>query len=246
MNMLLDQPPPSEGDSAMDLDQLISQGGTADKKIGVLIGHNLGSNTLLVKVPMHEFYEMSEVANERGLQNRADLEGEEVAQRSLDPKHAQKLAVYILKGLANALNNKHRREGRAVPPALERIQRVLGRQPYLALQPITTNIRTCAFGGKGLRIEAGGDGLVNVFISAKDVLWVVDGQHRRYAMQMLFDYLRALTSTYRYPKRPPLYSVDGDGKIDSEELRVWMELFGIARTTCTVMVEVHLGLTADQ
>lgn len=229
----------------MDLNELIKKGGTADKKIGVLVGHNLGSNTLLVKVPMHEFFEMSEVANERGLANRGAGD-EAIAQRNLDAKHAQKLAVYLLKGLAHATANRYLIEGREVPPALKQIQQRLGMQPYLAMQPITANIRTCGLGGGGLRIEQGENGLVYVFLGTRDVLWVVDGQHRRFAMQMLFDYLRAVTTTYRYPKRPPLYPSSEDGVIPSDELRVWMEIFEVARATCTVMVEVHLGLTPDQ
>lgn len=230
----------------MDLNELIKKGGTADKRIGVLVGHNLGSNTLLVKVPMHEFFEMSEVANERGLANRGDFGDQEVAQRNLDAKHAQKLAIYLLKGLAHATSNRYAFEGHDIPPELEQIQRTLGKQPYLAMQPITANIRTCEFGGRGLRLEQGENGLVYVFLGSKDVLWVVDGQHRRFAMQMLFDYLRALTTSYRYPKRPPLFPPTGEGLIASDELRIWMEIFEIARATCTVMVEVHLGLTSDQ
>jgi len=230
----------------MDLNELIAKGGTAEKKVGVLVGHNLGSNTLLVKVPMHEFFEMSEVANERGLANRPDLDGEEVAQRSLDPKHAQKLAVYILKGLAHATANRYIRQGQPVPDALMNIQRTLGKQPYLAMQPLTANIRTCEFGGSGIRLEPGEGGLVYVYLATKDILWIVDGQHRRYAMQMLFEYLRALTTTYKYPKRPMLFPVSGDGLIDSAELKVWMEIFEVGRSLCTVMIEVHLGLTADQ
>jgi len=228
-----------------DLNDLIAQGGTADKKIGVLVGHNLGSNTLLLKVPMHEFFEISEVANERSLSNRADLEGEGVAQRNLDSKHAQKLAVYLIKGLANALANRYVRQGKEIPGSLDRIQRELGRQPYLAMQPITANIRTCQPGGGGLRMSRGEDGLVYVYLSTKDVLWVVDGQHRRFAMQMVFDFLRALTISHRYPKRPALYTSGGES-VDGDELRVWMEIFEVARTLCTVMIEVHLGLDVDQ
>ncbi|HEV2692007.1 MAG TPA: DNA sulfur modification protein DndB, partial [Verrucomicrobiae bacterium] len=232
-------------DDPMDLDQLISQGGTAEKKLGVLVGHNLGSNTLLLKVPMHEFYELSEVANERGLTSRPEFEDNIIAQRNLDPKHAQKLAIYILKGLAHALATKYEREGRGPVAALEKIQKNLGKQPYLAMQPITANIRECEFGGKGLRTQVGEGGLVYVYLATKHVLWVVDGQHRRFAMQMLFDFLRSLTTTYKYPKRPNLYSGEDD-RIETEELRVWMDIFDTARTNCTVMIEVHLGLTPDQ
>jgi hypothetical protein len=229
-----------------DLSDLIAQGGTADKKIGVLVGQNLGNNTLLVKTPMHEFFELSEVANERGLATRVDVQEEGVAQRNLDSKHAQKLAIYLLKGLANALANRYRQEGKEIPAALEHIQAVLGKQPYLAIQPLTANVRSCEFGGKGLRVERGEDGLVYVFMSTKDVLWVVDGQHRRFAMQMLFDYLRAITTTHKYPKRPPLFPTAHDDAVSQDELRVWMGLFEVARTVCTVMVEVHLGLDVDQ
>jgi hypothetical protein len=232
--------------ASSDLNELIALGGLADKKIGVLVGQNLGSNTLLVKVPMHEFFEISEVANERGLAARADVQEEGVAQRNLDNKHAQKLAIYLLKGLANALANRYRSGGKAVPAELEQIQQALGKQPYLAIQPITANIRSCQFGGKGLRVEQAEGGLVYVYMSTKDVLWVVDGQHRRYAMQMLFDYLRAITTTHKYPKRPPLYPAVHDGTISADELRVWMGLFEVARTICTVMVEVHLGLGVEQ
>lgn len=244
MNMVTDLGSPMP-DSHTDLNDLISTGGTADKKLGVLVGHNLGSNTLLLKVPMHEFFEMSEVANERGLANRGDLDEEETAQRPLDPKHAQKLAVYLLKGLAHTLANLYARRGSTAPDKLVEIQAALGRQPYLAMQPITANIRTCKFGGAGLRFEPTDNGLVNVYVGTKDVLWVVDGQHRRFAMQMLFDYLRQLTATYRYPKRVALYPAD-DGAIPAAELKIWMEMFEVARTLCTVMVEVHLGLTPDQ
>src|SRR6267378_6275726 len=111
----------SEGPMAAtaDLSEVIALGGTADKKIGVLVGQNLGNNTLLVKTPMHEFFELSEVANERGLATRADVQEEGVAQRNLDTKHAQKLGIYLLKGLANALATRYQAEGKDVPPALE-------------------------------------------------------------------------------------------------------------------------------
>jgi hypothetical protein len=250
MNMLTENrgthiPNHSTG-AVMDLNELIDKGGTADKKLGVLIGHNLGSNTLLVRTPMTDFYELSEVANERALALRKDVGDKSIAQRNLDPKHAQKLAVYLLKGLAHALANRYLRDGNQLPEALVSIQRKLGPQPYLAMQPITANIRTCDFGGGGLKVEAGADGLVYVWLATKDVLWVVDGQHRRYAMQMLFDYLRTLTTTFRYPKRPPLYPSDSGEDVPQEELRIWLEMFEVGRSLCTVMVEVHLGLKAEQ
>ncbi|OYX29194.1 MAG: hypothetical protein B7Z03_09745, partial [Hydrogenophilales bacterium 32-62-9] len=78
------------------LDDLVEEGGTADKPVKVFIGHNLGFRTFMTYIPMHEFFEMSEVAND------PVRDGEAISQRKLDPGHAQKLAVYILKGLVTA------------------------------------------------------------------------------------------------------------------------------------------------
>src|SRR6185437_7983062 len=75
------------------LDDILDAGDTSEKPMKVFIGHNLGNRTFLMQMPMHEFYSMSEVANDPG------RDGDTLAQRKLDPTHAQKLAVYILKGL---------------------------------------------------------------------------------------------------------------------------------------------------
>lgn len=241
---MLDTPQPVK--ETTDLNQLIATGAVADRKLSVLVGHNLGNNTLLVRVPLHEFFEISEVANSRNLADREGFDSDDVAQRNLDIKHASKLAIYILKGTINALANRYGRSGHPTPLALENLQHKLGRQPYMALQPITANIRTCGMGGTGLRFEDAGGGLVNVYVSTRDVLWVVDGQHRRVAIQMLFDYLKALVNTKRYPKRPAIYPHNDGGKVPEDEYRIWTEIHEMARSVCTIMVEVHLGLKPDQ
>lgn len=232
--------------TALSLDSLIATGGAADRKISVLVGHNLGSNTLLMRLPLHEFYEISEVANAQNIAKREGATTEEVAQRNLDPKHATKLAIYILKGVVNALVTRYLRNGHPSPAILDQIQRKLGRQPYLAMQPVTANIRSCATGGGGLRFEEEGGGLVSVHLSSRDVLWIVDGQHRRMAVQMLFDFFKTLFNTRRYPGRPLIYPVTDGSKVTDDEYRIWNELYDVARSTCTIMVEAHLGLKPDQ
>ena len=57
----------------------------------------------MMQMPMHEFFGMSEVANDPG------RDGDTIAQRKLDPAHAQKLAAYMMKGLVSAAIERRQR-----------------------------------------------------------------------------------------------------------------------------------------
>jgi hypothetical protein len=219
---------------------------SSSRPFNVLKGFNLGNNTLLLSVPMRLFYEISAVANEQGLLEHS--EGGPVTQRKLDPKHAEKLATYILKGLINSVIEKRKAQGTDLSEALLRIQRKLGRQPYLALQPVVANLRpiSCRPNGEGLTWKELQPGVITVWLGDRDILWVIDGQHRRFALEKVFEYLKDVKMTHEYPKRNKLYAVESGYKMPADELAVWMEAYEVASTTCSVMVEVHLGLDAFQ
>jgi len=226
------------------LDDLMEDGGTADKPMKVFIGHNLGFRTFVMYVPMHEFFEMSEVAND------PVRDGEAISQRKLDPAHAQKLALYILKGLVTAVITRRTIEKKVVPAAFLEMQANLGKQPYLSIQPLVVNIRECNPSGENLRgirlITAEHEtASFKVFLSQKHVFWVVDGQHRRKGMEMVFQFLDELRTKGNYPKKGSLYQSLSQ-EINAEEMSLWEECFIVARTFCTVAVEVHLGLDIDQ
>lgn len=216
------------------------------RPFNVLTGFNLGNNTLLLSVPMHQFFEMSAVANEQGLAEQSS-DGM-VAQRKLDPKHATKLATYILKGLVNAVIQQKQYAQEPLSPALLRVQKDLGKQPYMALQPIVANLRpgSCKPTGEGLNIKELSPGVIIVHLGDKDVLWVIDGQHRRYALELVFEFLKEIKKNHDYPKRIKLYPVEKGQAMASDELQVWMDVYEAARTTSKIMVEVHMGLDAFQ
>jgi hypothetical protein len=216
------------------------------RPFNVLTGFNLGNNTLLLSVPMHQFFEMSAVANEQGLADQSS-DGM-VAQRKLDPKHAGKLATYILKGLVNAVIQQKQYAHEPLSPALLRIQKNLGKQPYMALQPIVANLRpgSCKPTGEGLNIKELSPGVVIVHLGDKDVLWVIDGQHRRYALDLVFEFLSEIKKNHDYPKRLKLYPVEKGQVMPGDELQVWMNVYEAARMTSKIMVEVHMGLDAFQ
>lgn len=229
------------------LDDMLDVGDTSEKPMKVFIGHNLGNRTFLMQMPMHEFFGMSEVANDPG------RDGDTVAQRKLDPAHALKLAHYILKGLASAAIQRREILRKDPMPALEAIMETLGKQPYMSIQPVVVNIRECNPRGQDIRGDRMTDARTQetasfkVFLSQRHVLWVVDGQHRRKGMQIVFEFLEAIRNKKAYPRKADnlLGSKDGES-VPSEELAAWEECFEVARSYCTLLLEVHLGLTPEE
>jgi len=228
-------------DGALDLD------GAGSKEYAVLNGHNLGNTTLLVAMPMHEFYDRSFVANQQNIENTAAYVDEPVAQRKLDPAHTLGLAKYILKGLFASLGAVYEKRGKVAPASFHELQKKIGVQPYLSLQPVTANIRACKASGADLKFRRTVDNRLSVFLSNHHTLWVIDGQHRREAMSLITQFLKEVVLKHQYPKRPPLYSgTEQDDQVPPDELAVWNEINETARGICTVMIEVHLGLNAEQ
>lgn len=229
------------------LDALLESGDHTGRPFNVLVGSNMGNRTLIMSVPMATFYEISEVANKQNLAAMPAFSDQPIAQRRLDESHAKKLAIFILKGLLDTARRSLEKAGHPVPPALQRLQREIGSQPYISMQPVTANIRNCKFGGDGLRFEKSG-GVITVYLSDKHVLWIIDGQHRRFAMDMVFEFLKSVVNSSRYPRKPALYVPSDDPKRDPtvDEIKVWAAAFEIARQDCSIVVEAHLGLDIDQ
>jgi hypothetical protein len=225
---------------------MLDVGDTSEKPMKVFIGHNLGNRTFLMQMPMHEFFGMSEVANDPA------RDGDAVAQRKLDPTHANKLAMYILKGLISAAIERRQILQKPELPKLNEFMARLGRQPYMAIQPIVVNIRSCDPRGQDIRGERLMDRRTDetasfkVFLSQRHVLWVVDGQHRRKAMQLIFDFLDNVRATRAYPKKGNLAGFSDGEQLTKDEVLAWEECFEVARTYCTILIEVHLGLNTDE
>lgn len=226
------------------IDELLEEGGTSAKPYKTFIGHNLGNRTFLMSVPMHDFFGMSEVANERA------PDGTPIAQRKLDDGHARKLAAFVLKGLLHAA--VLRRQIRKQPPSetLGTMLAVMGPQPYLSMQPLVANIRACNPGGAnipGVRMITREEetACFKVMLSQEHVLWIVDGQHRRMGMSMVFDFLDSVIKGQKYPKKNSIYPAPSQEPTNAE-IQAWMECLEVARAFCTVPVEVHLGLGIEE
>ncbi len=234
---------PQELDS---LDGIADAGDVNETPHNVFIGHNLGHRVFTMSVPFRKFFDISDVANDR--------EVGPVAQRALDSNHAKKLAVYMLKGLVSAAKMRRAVLGKDALPAFDAVLKMLGEQPYFSIQPLVCNIRNVPMGGtgsggiRGVRLEtsAGETAGFKVFLAEKHILWVIDGQHRRYGAELTMEFLEQVRKTGRYPGKGAVIFPDKGRAVSEQEMQVWNEAWEAARSYATLTVEVHLGLTIEQ
>jgi hypothetical protein len=77
----------------------------------------------------------------------------------------------------------------------------LGEGPYQRLQPLTGNIRQCELEGVDLDIEERPGGQLILFLRLGQLIYVIDGQHRRVAYDLLVSWLREILQAGKYGKR---------------------------------------------
>jgi hypothetical protein len=219
----------------------------ATRPISVLVGRNMGHSTFSMIMPWQSFMDRSLVGNEEEIYGD-DGDDYGITQRKLDVKHVTKFAVFILKALVAHAIRKRTAAGKQPEQELLQLQENLGEQTYCAIQPLVCNIRKCQPGGTDLKVDVdkSGGSSVLVYLPERLIFWIVDGQHRRAAMQMAADFLRALLGNRRHPTRPKLYEAAHKEPLSKAELYLWSELFEIFRSEWTVALEVHLGLDADE
>jgi hypothetical protein len=215
-------------------------------KQNAFIGVNLGRDTLLMKVPLSQFIEISRVANDRTMGDDKDA----IAQRELDRAHASRLAVYVLKGVVTSVLERAKQdEEKKMVSACEKILKLLGTQPYLALQPIVANLREYDDSRleESVQKNAMGDVIcLRVPFGPGDLLFIVDGQHRLVGMQIMLEFLRSVVTNQIYPKRGNLLGPVEDRNVPPDQLRLWQECLQMALSTCTVAVECHVNLSPKE
>jgi hypothetical protein len=222
------------------IDSLLKEADSQVRPEKVFIGHNLGHRTFIALIPMKDFYAMSKVANER------QPDGTPATQRPLNEAHATGLAKYILRGMIAAAIEYRRNFHKPESLALHELQRVMGPQTYMSLQPIVANLRTVEPGGAGIegkRMECDGEtACFKVFLGQRDMLYVIDGQHRRYAMDLVFEFLTEIRLNRKYPRKPKLFEGNFKETIPTDVLAAWDECDEVARGFSKIAVEIHLGL----
>ena len=153
----------------------------------------------------------------------------------------EKLAIYILRGLLAGVKARWATEDKHIPDFLTDVLAELGEGPYQALQPFTANIRNIQ--DKGLEFENTAAGVI-LHLHKLQKLFVVDGQHRLRAAELVNEWLNTLLTNVKYPKKG--LWIGETQEMTAEEQEVWTAALTEFSTTFTVDVTVHLGLDAEQ
>lgn len=115
-----------------------------------------------------------------------------VTQRKLDMNHARKMAVFIFKGLVNFAADRRKQESKGVPEEIQKIATYLGTQPYYAWSPIVGSIRDKINEISVDQVDPTDKGELILNLRSNQLIWVVDGQHRRMAWKIVLDFLNQL------------------------------------------------------
>jgi hypothetical protein len=208
-----------------------------------LMACNLGNTTMLLAMPLKDFFLQSVVSNAK-----STLKDEEVAQRNLNPSHSKKLAVFLLKGLIQQTQGIRVACGKERSKELDSVLEIIGYQSYTAIQPIVCNIRNIDADLSELKVKEmitseGDFACVNISLSSKTLLHVIDGQHRREAMQQVLSFLHETQTSRRVKKTSLVAPYQPEDIVTFAD--AMFEVSEVANNKPTVQIECHLGLNID-
>ncbi len=225
-------------------DALVNQS-TQGKPVNTFVGFNSGNQTFTVLFSVFDLLQYTEVANEQSVNST-----EGVSQRPLNLEHASKLGKYILKGLLYSVLNKRIKHGAQDHAFLEGIINMMGKQSYYALAPIVASFRNCHRNGTNLKVVPlvsinDETAAYKVFLGQGDILWIVDGQHRRKGAELVLDFLKHVATHHKYPGKNSLYPSSSKETLGPNELSIWIDCLEASKK-CTINIEVHLGLGLEE
>jgi len=197
---------------------------------------NLGANTMVTSLDIGSFLLQSMVGND-------PLKGP-VTQRKPDMGHAQKMAIFIFKGLVNYTLDRYRQANRDIPSEIDLIGRYLGSQPYYAWAPVVASIRDDVH-NIGVEVVAGDEGEVILKLRSNQMLWVIDGQHRRIAWKIVLDYVNQLIRDRKYTKSGGLVPAELK-QVADDALLFWHEALAYYSERFSITIDLHFGLTTEQ
>ena len=215
------------------------------KRFPAVVGYNMGNRTLSFTMSLSQFREISKVHNP---ENESDPN--KIAQRDLDINHCKGLAKHILVGLIETQIRRYKTDGETIPKEVLDIQQDVGKSPYAVIQPFVCNIRECSRDGDDLDILDYSETNIiwNVGLKNGQILSVVDGQHRRKAFDIVYEWLDKVVQTAEYPKASfiDLKNKRRMSLIDKVRLDFWNKLHTLAFQESQIRIECHLGLKPEE
>jgi hypothetical protein len=196
--------------------------------------NNLGAITLTTSIDVGTFLNQSLVGN--------DPAAGHVTQRPLNKPHAIGMAAFNLSALINYTAKDVESKGAVVPDEVLEVFAHLSPKSYYAWAPLVCSVRTDFSQVLASQLPTGE---YSVKLRPDQILWVVDGQHRRKGLEYTRDWLVQMTTERKYPRLKDAFPV-GMKNVGDDALLFWRKALEKFTAEFSVTSEVHFGMTINQ
>jgi hypothetical protein len=217
-------------------DQLKDNKATGHRLIEIYCrpSNNLGSVTLTTSIDVGTFLTQSLVAN--------DAAAGHVTQRPLNKPHAIGMAAFNLSALVDYTAKEWESKNGPVPQEVMEVFAHLSPKSYYAWAPLVCSVRSDFSQVLADRLPTGE---YSVKLRPDQLMWVVDGQHRRKGLEFTRDWLVMITTERKYPRLKDAFPV-GLKNVGDSALLFWRKALELFTGDFSITTEVHFGMTVDQ
>lgn len=197
--------------------------------------NNLGATTFTTSIDVGTFLNQSLVGN--------DPAAGAVTQRPLSVGHATSMAAFNLSALINTVCKKYEDKNGPVPQEIVEVFDHVSRKSYYAWAPLVGSVRFPLSQVNASVNETSGEWMLQ--LRPDQLIWVVDGQHRRKGLEYTRDWLTKMTTERKYPTLKAAFPA-GMKHVSDQALLFWQ--LALEEFTCSfsITAELHFGMTLDQ
>jgi hypothetical protein len=196
--------------------------------------NNLGSITLTTSIDVGTFLNQSKVGNDAALGH--------VTQRPLNEKHATGMAAFNLSALINYTVKDYEAKHGPIPTEIVEVFDHVSRKSYYSWAPLVCSVR---FPFSEVLATRYATGEYSVKLRPDQLLWVVDGQHRRVGLEFTRKWIEEISTTRKYPRVKDAFP-PGLRQVGDEALLFWRMADEKFQSEFSVTTEVHFGMSIDQ
>ena len=196
--------------------------------------NNLGAITLTTSIDVGTFLNQSKVGNDAALGH--------VTQRPLNEKHAAGMAAFNLSALINYTVKDYEAKYGTIPNEVIELFDHVSRKSYYSWAPLVCSVR---FHITEVLADRMATGEYSVKLRPDQLLWVVDGQHRRVGLEFTRKWLEEISTTRKYPRVKDAFP-PGMRQVGDEALAFWRMADEKFQSEFSITTEIHFGMTIDQ
>ena len=197
--------------------------------------NNLGATTFTTSIDVGTFLNQSLVGN--------DPAAGAVTQRPLSAAHATSMAAFNLSALINSTASMFEAKHGDLPQEVVEIFDHVSRKSYYAWAPLVGSVRFALSEVLAAKNESSGEWTLQ--LRPDQLIWVVDGQHRRKGLEYTRDWLTKMTTERKYPTLKAAFP-SGFKQVGDKALVFWQMALEEFTSSFSITAELHFGMTLDQ